>query len=72
MKQYDYSKLKGRLKELGYTQEEFAKRIEISPCSLNLTLKNKRDFRQDEILKAGEVLHIPVDEFHQYFFANKL
>lgn len=70
MQQYNYSKLLGRLREQGYTQEVFAKEIGISPCSLNLTLKNKRDFRQDEILKAGEVLHIPADEFHSYFFAH--
>ena len=50
MKQYDYRKLIGRMKELGYTQASLAKRLGISECSLNFSLNNKRNFKQDEIM----------------------
>lgn len=72
MTNYNYSKLLGAMKERGYTQEALAKAIGISACSMNLTLKNKRDFRQDEILAVGEVLQIPMAEFDRYFFDHKL
>lgn len=72
MQDYDYARLLGRMRQQGYTQETLAKGIGISACSLNLTLKNKRSFRQDEMLRAGELLAIPVDEFPQYFFSHKL
>lgn len=72
MQQYDYSVLLGRMKEYGYTQEKLAKCIGISECSLNFSLNNKRNFRQDEILKIGEVLNIPGPKFEEYFFTHKL
>ncbi len=70
--EYNYAKLLGKIKECGYTQESFAKKIGISACSLNLTLNNKRDFRQDEILKAGTALGVSPDQLHDYFFAHDL
>jgi len=69
---YDYSRLLGKMREKGFTQERLAKCISISECSLNLTLNNKRDFRQDEMIKIGEALDIPLNEFNSYFFAHKL
>lgn len=72
MQQYDYSRLLGKMREQGFTQEKLAKSIGISACSLNLTLNNKRDFRQDEILKIGQFLHISSDDFSAYFFNHKL
>ena len=70
--EYDYARLIGRMKELGYNQETFAKALGISSCSLNLRLNNKRSFRQDEIVKGGEILKIHPDELHCYFFTHKL
>ncbi len=67
---YNYSKLLGVMREQGYTQESLAKALGISACSLNLTLNNKRDFRQDEISKASEILGIPVSEISVYFFSH--
>lgn len=70
MQSYDYSKLLGRMKEQGFTQEKLAKSIGISETSVNLSLNNKRNFRQNEILKITEVLSIPVENLEQYFFAH--
>ncbi len=72
MTNYDYSRLLGLLRERGFTQEIFAKKIGVSACSLNLTLNNKRDFRQDEILRACDVLHISGDQISEYFFTREL
>ena len=70
MKKYDYSKLLGKIKECGYTQEKLAEKISISACSLNLTLNNKHEFRQDEILEISKVLDIHSGEIEAYFFAH--
>lgn len=67
---YNYSKLLGRIKERGYTQVLLAKEIGLSETSLNLTLNNKRDFRQDEIERLADVLDIRAVEYEAYFFAH--
>lgn len=72
MQQYDYSKLLGRMKEKGFTQESLAKQLGISACSLNFSLKNKRDFKQEEMLKACEILGIPTSQLPEFFYAHKL
>lgn len=72
MQQYDYSKLLGRMKEYGYTQQKLSKAIGISECSLNLSLNNKRNFRQDEMLRISETLEIPSNGYEVYFFTHKL
>lgn len=72
MQQYDYSKLLGRMKEKGYTQESLARKLGISPCSLNLSLNNKRDFKQDEMLKTCEILGISTSKLPEFFYAHKL
>lgn len=70
--QYDYSKLLGRMREKGYTQEKLARSIGISECSVNFSLNNKRNFRQDEIIKITGALDIPNEKIEEYFFAYKL
>lgn len=70
MQKYDYSKLLGRMREYGFTQVELAKRIGISETSINLTLKNRRDFRQDEITKVSSLLDIEPGDIPAYFFAH--
>ena len=47
--QNDYSKLLGRMKECGMTQEALACAIGISESTLNLKLNNKGVFTQKEI-----------------------
>lgn len=40
--QYNYDKLKGRIKEIFDTQENFANAINISSASVNYKLNNKK------------------------------
>lgn len=70
MTKYDYSKLLGKIRECGFTQERLSREVGVSACSLNLTLNNKRNFRQDEIMKISEVLGISYGEIEAYFFAH--
>lgn len=68
--EFNYSKLRGRIVEKCGTQEEFAKRINKDRSSINLTLNNKRDFTQKEIVAACDVLDISNNDIGQYFFAR--
>ena len=69
---YDYSKLLGKMRERGFTQEKLAKTLGLSECSVNLTLRNKRNFRQDEISKIVDALGIDPRSIEEYFFTHKL
>lgn len=69
---YDYSKLKGRIKEKGLTQEDIANHINKDKSTLSLKLNNQSLFVQDEISEIVELLDIPGEEIKQYFFTRKV
>lgn len=69
---YDYSKLLGRIKEYGYTQECLAKAIGKDKSTLCVKLNNKASFKQSEIKKICKILDIGGDEIGVYFFAEKV
>ncbi len=68
----NYSKLKGRIKEVCGTQKDFADAIGLSITSVNQRLSGKVQWKAQEIAKACEVLHIPLVEAWQYFFTLKV
>lgn len=70
MYDYDYSKLLGVMRQRGYTQGSLAQALGICETSLNFKLNNKRGFRQSEIVKTAELLGIPGDKIHEYFFVH--
>lgn len=67
---YNYSKLLGRIKERGYTQEKLASEIERDKSTLNAKLNGKNAFTTKEIDDICRVLDIPNDEIVEYFFAR--
>lgn len=69
--EFDFSKLKGRIKEKVNTQEKFAKELNISVPSLIKKLNNKSQFTQTEINKARTILDIPNTDLNIYFFSEK-
>ena len=69
---FDYSKLLGRIKEKGLTQESLAKNIGITPGSMSEKLNNKANFKQKEIFAICRELDISVGEIGEYFFALKV
>lgn len=69
---YDYSKLKGKIKEVCSTQYAFAEKMGISERTLSLKLSGKVDWKQKDIIKAMDILRISKDEVEQYFFKTKV
>ena len=70
--EFGYSKLLGRIKECGYTQETLAKEIGITGSSMSLKLTNKTPFKQIEIRLICKVLKIQGSEIGVYFFTPKV
>ena len=67
---WNYAKLRGRIKEIFGTQEAFAKAIGISSVSLSQRLNNVLEFTQEEIFNSCEVLNIPLTDMMSYFFTK--
>lgn len=72
MERYDYRKLLGKMREQKVTQEVLAEKVGISATSMNLSLNNKRDFRQEEILVICESLDVSLSDIPTYFFTKDL
>ena len=70
MEQYDYSNLLGMMRKKKYTQDRLAEKIGISATSMNLSLNNKRDFKQEEILAICRELDVALSEVSEYFFCR--
>ena len=69
---FDYSKLLGRIKEYGLTQEILALKIGMSVSTLSFKLNNKAVFSQREIIKICALLDIEIVEIGVYFFTPKV
>jgi transcriptional regulator with XRE-family HTH domain len=64
-----YSKLLGRIKECGFTQERLAKAIGKNKSTLSAKLNGQFPFTTKEIDDICKVLDISNDEIGDYFFA---
>ena len=72
--EFDFDKLRGKIREKLKCEASFANKIGISQASLSSKFNNKSDFTTSEIIKAvdKDVLDIPVNEIGEYFFTKKL
>ena len=66
--QFDYSKLKGRIKEKCGSQKVFAKLLGVSEATITAKLQGNTGFTQEDILKTIEILEIDPGEVSIYFF----
>lgn len=66
-----YSKLRGKIREIFGTNENFANAMEMDLSSLSAKLNNKSPWKREEIEKACALLQIPIEEVHLYFFCKK-
>ncbi len=66
---FNYSKLRGKIREHGYTQEEVAKKLNVAPATLSLKLNNASEFSQSEIQELCSFLDISGAEVSDYFFS---
>lgn len=68
---FNHSKLLGRIREYGFTQESLAKTMGINESTLNVKLNGKGFFNTKEIDRMAELLKIPDNEIGVYFFNTK-
>lgn len=68
---FDYSKLLGRIRERGFTQETLAKAIGMTAATLSLKLNNKAVFKQSEIKRICAALEIEDADIPGYFFTQE-
>lgn len=69
---FDYRKLRGKIKEIFGTQDNFSKALGIGRVSLSQRLNNYSDFSQEEINKAYILLNLSKEEIPEYFFTIKV
>ncbi|MDD6477981.1 MAG: DUF739 family protein [Eubacteriales bacterium] len=67
---FDYSKLRGRIKERYGTEKRFADEMGISSVSLGAKLNNRVGFKNSEIRKACMLLEIDLKDASEYFLCN--
>lgn len=67
---YNYSKLLGRIRECGLTQEQLAKAIGKNKGTISAKVNNQFSFTQEEMDDICRVLEIPNEEIGAYFFAR--
>ena len=69
---FDYSKLRGKIKEICGTQDNFSKMLGMGRVSLSKRLNNQLQFSNEEIMNACTILKINKDEIPAYFFTKKV
>lgn len=69
---FDYSKLRGKIKEVYGTQSGFSGALGICRTTLSQRLNGNLDFSQKEILDSCNLLGIPDGEISAYFFTPKV
>lgn len=67
---YDYRKLKGKIKEKFGTQEAFAKAIGMGLSTINLKLNNNAEWSQEEMKATMIALNEPITNIPAYFFIH--
>lgn len=72
MRRYDYSKLRGRIKEKLGTEGEFARKIGRTQNYVSKVFNNGTYLSQEDIASGSEVLDIPVGEIGVYFFTPEV
>lgn len=72
MRRYDYSKLRGRIREKIGTEGEFARRIGRTQNYVSKVFKNGTYLSQEDIASGAEILDISVDEIGEYFFTPEV
>ncbi len=68
---FDFSKLKGLIREKGFTQEQIAEIAGVNPATLSIKISGQ-GFRQSEIRAIALFLGITFDEIGEYFFTVKV
>lgn len=63
-----YPKLRGAIREKFATQAAFAKAMGLNYTTLSAKLNGRTEWTRRDISKACELLGIPFEDLHSYFF----
>lgn len=69
---FDYSKLRGKIREYYASESIFAEKLGISGVQLSYLLNNKAEWNQQLINKACMLLQILSIDIPVYFFTEKV
>ena len=69
---YNYSKLRGKIREVFHTEAAFAHALKLSKPSLSAKLNNVVGFSQIEMEQACHLLRINPSELGLYFLTREL
>ena len=69
---FDYKKLRGKIREVFGTPNNFSKDLGIGKVSFSQRLNNHLEFTQREINQSCDLLGINKDELAKYFFKIKV
>lgn len=64
----NYSKLRGKIREVFGSQKNFAEAIGINTVTISSRLCGKTEWKAAEIIKACDLLGIDASEISTYFF----
>lgn len=70
--EYDYSKLRGKIREMYGSETNFARAMQIAPSSLSRKLSNVAEWKGPEVYLACKLLSIAPEDVPLYFFTAKL
>lgn len=70
--EFDYSMLRGKIREKYGTERGFANVIGMNPSTLSLKLSNKLEFSQQDIIISIHALQATSDMIEPYFFTPKV
>jgi hypothetical protein len=65
---FDYSKLRGRIRQVFGTQDRYADAIGLGRVSVSKRLNNQMEFSQPEMFDSARVLGFDISEIPLYFF----
>lgn len=66
---FDYSRLRGKIREKYATEANFAAAMGMSKTTISAKLNQISDFTQSEILRAAMLLGVDSREVTDYFFS---
>lgn len=67
----DYSKLRGKIKEVFGTEGAFARAMGYNRGTISAKLNNQSEWTRADIQKACFLLGVPFSEVEHYFFCRK-
>ena len=69
---FNYSKLRGRIREMFKTEGKFEEAMGFSSTSLSAKLNNNVEFTQKEMDRASTILKIERKDIPEYFFTTEV